>query len=110
MNKTICLDCLTRFEAPEKVEMPDHNGFTGIIINVCPVCISSNIQELQGLYTPIFDSEDVTGIERMANHYLQRCIENKFLTTDPTLLQHYTALIQQANIIVKKIKDAHQKI
>jgi hypothetical protein len=46
----------------------------------------------------------------MANHYLQRCIENKFLTTDPTLLQHYTALIQQANYIVKKIKNAHQKI
>jgi hypothetical protein len=110
MNKKICLDCLTRFEAPEKVEMPDHNGFTGIIINVCPVCISSNIQNLQGLYTPIFDAEDVTGIERMANFYLTRCTENKFLSSDPTLLQHYTALILQAHYIVKKIKDAHQKV
>jgi len=108
-NNFICLDCKCQFKIAAKHEVPDQTGFDGIIIDVCPVCISNHIQETAGLFLPVFDAEDLTGIERMANSHIHKCIHNKFhAINDATLLEHYSALIQQANAIVKKVKEAKQ--
>jgi hypothetical protein len=105
-NKYICLDCKCQFDKANEQQVADHTGNDGIFIEVCPVCISNHIQPTEGLYLPVLDAEDITGIERMANSHRHKCIDNKFHTTDATLLQHYSALIQQANDILKKIKEA----
>jgi hypothetical protein len=106
-NNFICLDCHCQFEITRKHEVSDHTGFAGIIIDVCPVCISNHIEETEGLFLPVLDAEDITGIERMANSHIHRCIDHKLhVLNEPILLEHYSALIKQANDIVKKIRDA----
>ena len=106
MIKHICLDCQTIFDIPQRMEVPDHTGFDGVIIDVCPNCISNHIQQAAGLYLPALDAEDMKGIQRMCEIYTQKCIENKLHTTDATLLLHYTALIDQATTLVEKIKKS----
>jgi len=107
-NKFICLDCNCQFEICGQKEIPDHTGHDGIFIDVCPVCISNHIQPTEGLYLPVLDAEDIRGIERMAEVYKNKCLDQKTHTTDLTLLQHYTALIDQCNQVLKKVKEAKQ--
>ena len=107
--KHICLDCNQIFDAPKPHMVPDHTGFDGVQIDVCPVCISDHIQLATGLFLPALDAEDIKGIERMCQIYTQKCVENKVHTNDPTLLLHYTALIDQATNLLQKIKNSQIK-
>lgn len=109
-NNFICLDCYCQFEIGREYEVSDNTGFTGIIIDVCPVCISNHIQETKGLFLPVLDAEDFKGLQRMAEVYYTKCIDAKMNTTDSTLLQHYTALIDQCTTIIDKIRYAQKKV
>jgi hypothetical protein len=109
-NNFICLDCHCQFEITRKHEVSDYTGFAGIIIDVCPICISNHIQETKGLFLPILDQEDCNHIERISSYFKTLCLNQKFLVKDTLLMEHYTALIMQTDFLIKKIKDAQQKI
>ena len=109
-NNFICLDCHCQFEITRKHEVEDYTGFAGIIIDVCPVCISNNIVETTGLYLPILDQEDTNHIERISSYFKTLCLNQKFLVKDTLLMEHYTALIMQTDFLITKIKDAQKKI
>jgi len=104
MNKLICLDCLTRFEAPVKKEMPDYTGFDGIIIEVCPVCISSHIEDANNYSLLALDVADVKQFGMIVQYFIDGCKRNKASTTDPILNDHYRALITNAETIFTNIK------
>jgi hypothetical protein len=109
-NNYICNDCNCQFEITRKHEISDHTGFAGIIIDVCPVCISNDIQETVNLFLPILNSEDFNALQKMASVYYTKCIDAKMMSTDITLLQHYTALIDECTTLVDKIRYAQKKI
>jgi hypothetical protein len=107
MNKLICLDCFTRFEAPAQHEMPDLTGFNGIIIEVCPSCISSYIEPAENYTLAAFDKSDIIQLKMMINYFIDGCKKNKSLITDPILHDHYRALIANAEFMLKNIVNAH---
>jgi hypothetical protein len=107
MNKLICLDCFTRFEAPAQHEMPDLTGFDGIIIEVCPNCISSHIEPAENYTLAAFDHADIKQLKIMINYFIDGCKKNKSIVTDATLHDHYRALIINAEAMLNNIVNAH---
>jgi hypothetical protein len=103
MNKYLCLDCFTRFEAPKERIMPDHTGFHGLIIEVCPNCISDSIEAAENYTLAAFDKSDVIQLKMMINYFIDGCMKNKSLVTDPILHDHYRALISNAQYMLNNI-------
>ena len=106
MSKHICLDCNTVFVIEEQKFFGDPVTMDGVWIDVCPQCMSDHIQKAEGLHLVALDAEDLRGLQRMCEYYTAKAVENKIHTTDITLLQHYTALIDQATSLIEKIKKA----
>jgi hypothetical protein len=106
MNKLICLDCFTRFEAPAQREIPDHTGFTGLIIEVCPNCISNSIEPAENYTLAAFDKSDIIQLKMMINYFIDGCMKNKSLISDPILHDHYRALIANAKYMLDNIVNA----
>lgn len=104
MNKHICLDCLTRFEAPAEKDMADHTGFIDIIIEVCPVCISSHIGQAESYELLLLDAPDKKQLKMMLDLFLETCKRNLTNTSDIVLIQHYQALMQNAINMFNNIK------
>ena len=107
MNKLICLDCFTRFEAPAQREMPDLTGFTGLIIEVCPNCISDAIEPAENYTLAAFDKADIIQLKMMINYFIDGCMKNKSLISDPILHDHYRALISNAQFMLNNINNAN---
>jgi len=107
MNKYLCLDCFNRFEAPAQREMPDLTGFTGLIIEVCPNCISDCIEPADNYTLAAFDKSDVIQLKMMINYFIDGCMKNKSLVTDPILHDHYRALISNAQYMLNNINNAN---
>lgn len=128
MNK--CLNCGVIFQKPKQIEVPDHTGHIDLIIDVCPMCNSNNIQPYIPAHAPtpvppkitsslktkignvfkvvqsvntLLDAADIRHLERMKDLYIKTCSEQKQATSDIDLIRHYSALIQYA-------EDFHQKI
>jgi hypothetical protein len=99
MNKLICLDCFTRFEAPAQQEMPDLTGFDGIII-------SSHIEPAENYTLAAFDKADIIQLKMMINYFVDGCMKNKSLITDPILHDHYRALIANAQFMLNNIVNS----
>ena len=108
MNKLICLDCFTRFEAPAQHEMPDLTGFNGIIIEVCPSCISSHIEPAENYSLLALDVADVKQLKMMLDLFLETCSNNLMKTSDIVLIQHYQALMSNSINIYNNIKPCKQ--
>jgi len=109
MNKQICRDCSQQFLLPHMKQVPDATGFDGIYIEVCPNCCSNLIEPIKGLHTPILDSTDMELILKMANAYVALIVVKKSKSTEIVLKDHYTALMIQANDLVKKINDSRHE-
>ena len=105
MNNKICLDCLTRFEAPEKKEMPDHTGFNGLIIEVCPACINSHFEPVENYSLLALDVADVKQFKMMLDLFIETCKRNLSITNDIVLIQHYQALMSNSINIFNNIKQ-----
>lgn len=101
MNK--CLNCGVIFQKPKKLEVPDYTGHIDLIIDVCPMCNSNNIQPTTSATNISLDAADIRHLERMKDLYIKTCSEQKQATTDIELIRHYSALIQYA-------EDFHEKI
>jgi len=109
MNKQICRDCSHQFLLPHMKQVPDSTGFDGIYIEVCPECCSNAIEPIKGLHTPVLDKTEVELIAKMATLYVGQIAESKSKSTEIVLKDHYTALMIQANDLVKKINDSRHE-
>jgi len=103
MIKHICRDCNQQFNQAQQKQVPDHTGFDGIYIEVCPNCCSNLIEPISGLHTIILDKTEVELIAKMATLYVGHIAESKSKSTEIVLKDHYTALMMQANDLVEKI-------
>jgi hypothetical protein len=75
----------------------DHTGFEGIYIDVCPLCISDDITEIYEL------SSEQRLLQMWADAFINKCIQNKQSTNDANLIIHYTNLISDTQLLLKKI-------
>jgi hypothetical protein len=95
--KMQCNTCKTKFDQPNEHFVSDHTGFEGIYIDVCPSCISDNITEIYEL------SKEQRLLQMWADAFINKCIQNKQSTNDANLIIHYTNLISDTQILLKKI-------
>lgn len=95
--KMQCNSCQTKFDQPKPHFVADHTGWEGIYIHVCPNCISDNITEIYEL-TP-----EQKLIQMWADAFINKCIQNKQSTNDANLIIHYTNLISDTQLLLKKI-------
>jgi len=97
--KMICNQCQTKFDKPKGHYFPDHTGWDGVYIDVCPNCISDEISEIKTY------SNDQKLIQMWADAFINKCIHNKQSTGDANLIIHYTNLISETQILIKKLNN-----
>ena len=95
--KMQCNNCKTKFVQSNEHFVADHTGFEGIYIDVCPVCISDDIFEIIEL------SPEQRLLQMWADAFINKCIQNKQSTNDANLIIHYTNLISDTQLLLKKI-------
>lgn len=108
--KHICLDCYATFDVAAKKEVPDASGFDGILIDVCPVCISNHIEPAESKRILVLDATDYKHLANMANFYIDACKNNLLSTNDADLASHYRALIMQSEHFINNPKLISESI
>ena len=113
-KKHICLDCFAMFniEAAHKKEVPDHTGFDGIFIDVCPTCLSNHIQPTEGINILLLDNTDKQHLAVVMQHFINGCKQNlirvEAQNIEPkdrlTLVEHYQSFITLTEAIFNNIK------
>ena len=98
-----CNNCQIAFSKAKQIEIPDHTGHIDLIIEVCPMCNSNNIEPCKELINIVFEQSDIRHLERMKDLYIKVCLEQKQATKDLDLIRHYSALIQYA-------EDFHERV
>lgn len=99
-----CNNCQVLFTKAKQFDVPDHTGHTDLIIEVCPMCHSNNIEPCkQSLINLVFEQSDIRHLERMKDLFIKVCTEQKQATKDLDLIRHYSAMIQYA-------EDFHRRV
>jgi len=100
--KHYCNDCSHQFDVSKNKQVPDATGQDGIWIDVCPKCESNAIQDNNYFILSSLSGKDQKLLNMMAETFIQKCTANKQATNDPGLLTHYTNLISDYQILIKK--------
>lgn len=101
--KYICMDCSNNFDVAKNKQVPDATGQDGIWIVVCPNCESNHIKNKLDLFPVNLTQGDRKLLKMWYDTFIQKCTANKQATNDANLLTHYTTLISDAQILIKKL-------